>query len=77
MGIVLRVYSNGYELERCNGTAFLSVTEFGLSVSVTELGLSQNDLKLISMKTVTDGMKTYIAHRRGTHRRPVYEVHRL
>ena len=45
--------------------------------SMTELGLSQNDLKLISVKTVTDGMKTYIAHRRGTHRRPAYEAHGL
>ena len=45
--------------------------------SMTELGLSQNDLKLISVKTVTDGVKTYIAHRRGTHRRPAYEAHRL
>eukprot|EP00795_Rhopilema_esculentum_P011100 gene11101-19964_t len=45
--------------------------------SMTELGLSQNDLKLVSVKTVTDGMKTYIAHRRGTHRRPAYKAHRL
>ena len=45
--------------------------------SMTELGLSQNDLKLISEKTVTDGMKTYIAHRSGKHLRSAYEVHHL
>eukprot|EP00795_Rhopilema_esculentum_P011052 gene11052-19906_t len=44
--------------------------------SITELGLSQNYLKLVSMKAVTDGMKTYIAHRQGTHWRPAYEAHR-